>query len=64
MQDTYQGLVPNDINGHACVTGKPLEEVCCKSKEDPTCASEELKFDNMMKRRCWQDALVSVQNNS
>eukprot|EP00243_Klebsormidium_subtile_P008114 TRINITY_DN3753_c0_g1_i2.p1 TRINITY_DN3753_c0_g1~~TRINITY_DN3753_c0_g1_i2.p1 ORF type:complete len:405 (-),score=143.36 TRINITY_DN3753_c0_g1_i2:820-1983(-) len=26
IKDTYQGLRPNDINGHACVTGKPLEE--------------------------------------
>lgn len=27
FQDTFEHLQPNDINGSACVTGKPLEEV-------------------------------------
>jgi hypothetical protein len=27
IKDTFEHLQPNDINGSACVTGKPLEEV-------------------------------------
>lgn len=26
IKDTFEHLQPNDINGSACVTGKPLEE--------------------------------------
>ncbi|XP_024391851.1 uncharacterized protein [Physcomitrium patens] len=36
IKDTYEHLKPNDINGAACVTGKPLEEGGIDGRQEAT----------------------------
>jgi glutamate dehydrogenase/leucine dehydrogenase len=36
FQDTFEHLQPNDINGSACVTGKPLEEGGIMGRQEAT----------------------------
>lgn len=36
IKDTFEHLQPNDINGSACVTGKPLEEGGIDGRQEAT----------------------------
>jgi glutamate dehydrogenase (NAD(P)+) len=36
IKDTFEHLQPNDINGAACVTGKPLEEGGIDGRQEAT----------------------------